>query len=246
MKLEKTKGIVLKSVKYSETSLIVNIYTQDFGLKSMMVSGSRKNKSAHKANLFQLMNLLEIVFYNNESDHLSRLKEVKIYHPYDRIPFDVVRANLGTFLLEVTRNCIREHETNAGLFGFMEEWFGALDQQELRLRYFHITYLLELSRLLGFYPLNNASETLPYFDLLGGEFVGPGHQVAQTLSIESSKLFQRFLNADLRSLLTGDGLEDISNHDRDAMLDHLIRYIGYHVTNMRPIKSLDVLRTILS
>src|SRR5690606_31663555 len=99
MKLEKTKGIVLKSVKYSETSLIVNIYTQDFGLKSMMVSGSRKNKSAHKANLFQLMNLLEIVFYNNESDHLSRLKEVKIYHPYDRIPFDVVRANLGTFLL---------------------------------------------------------------------------------------------------------------------------------------------------
>ena len=50
----KTKGIVLRSIKYGETSLVVTIFTEMFGIQTYMVNGVRTSKkSAAKANLFQ-------------------------------------------------------------------------------------------------------------------------------------------------------------------------------------------------
>ncbi|MBS1655487.1 MAG: recombination protein O N-terminal domain-containing protein, partial [Bacteroidetes bacterium] len=64
-KLHKTKGIVLRTVKYGETSVIVTIYTELFGIQSYLVNGVRvsSKKGSGKANLFQPSAILDMVVY---------------------------------------------------------------------------------------------------------------------------------------------------------------------------------------
>ena len=42
----KTRGIVLRSIKYGETSLVVTVFTELFGIQTYMVNGVRSSKSA--------------------------------------------------------------------------------------------------------------------------------------------------------------------------------------------------------
>ena len=51
--LYKTRGIVLNHIKYSDTSVIVTMYTETFGRQAYIVNGVRGKKSKIKANIFQ-------------------------------------------------------------------------------------------------------------------------------------------------------------------------------------------------
>jgi len=75
--LHNTKGIVLRTVKYGETSVIVSIYTELFGIQSYLVNGVRKSskKGSGSAALFQPAALLDLVVYYNELKQLNRIKE---------------------------------------------------------------------------------------------------------------------------------------------------------------------------
>ena len=72
-----TKGIVLRVVKYGETSVIVTIYTELFGIQSYIVNGVRttSKKGASKASLFQPAAILDLIVYHNELKNLQRIKE---------------------------------------------------------------------------------------------------------------------------------------------------------------------------
>lgn len=245
MRIKSTKGIVFKSIKYSETSLVLDIYTYDFGLKSFIISGVRKSKSKIGASLFQIMNLVEIEFYNNDSQNLSRIKEGRLYCKYSLLPFDVVHASLGTFLMELTRNAVKEHEANHELFKFIEQWFVMLDSGQVKLKYFHILYLIELTRFIGFYPHNNYSVEKPFFDLLEGNFVSDISVSNHVLGIEESSVFNKIFSTPVRGLIDGSINLDVTVVERDRIIDNLIKYYAIHLDQMHPIKSLEVLRTIM-
>src|SRR5690606_27448832 len=87
--LLKTRGIVFRSVKYSETSLIVDIYTEEKGLRKYIISGVRKARSSVSAGLFQVMSLVDIVGYEREGKDLNRLKEIRPAYIFRAIPFDL-------------------------------------------------------------------------------------------------------------------------------------------------------------
>src|ERR1700712_5759845 len=99
----KTKGIVLRSVKYGETSLVVSIYTEMFGLHSYIVNGVRTHtkKGPGKANLFQPSAILDVVIYHNELKNLQRLKEFRWGYLYENILTDVRRNAVAMFMVEL-------------------------------------------------------------------------------------------------------------------------------------------------
>src|ERR1700742_2343447 len=103
MELHKTRGIVLKTVKYGETSLIVTLYTELFGLQSYLVNGVRTSsrKGHGKANLFQPAAILDLVVYHNELKNLQRIREFKWGVIYRNIFFDVLRNAVGLFMVEL-------------------------------------------------------------------------------------------------------------------------------------------------
>ena len=243
MKIYTTSGIVFRTLKYGDTSLILDAYTIDKGLRSFIVGGirSKKGKSGTSA-LYQLMNQLEIVAYDNDSDKLSRIKEVKLNHHYMLLQSDVIRSAVGVFLIEVCRNTIREKESNPELYHFLISSFDRLDQHHTKMKFFPHQFMLQLSKFLGFFPLDNQSAQHIYFDLSDGVFTTqafrPGHRI---LSASDSRLIALMLKSDLSDFkeLNLDTVESA------RLLDALILYYQEHIPDFRSLKSLDVLRTIL-
>ena len=101
--LHKTKGIVLRTVKYGETSLIVTMFTELFGLQSYLVNGVRTStkKGSGKANLFQPTAILDLVVYHNELKHLNRIKEFRWHFLYQHIFSDVPKNAVALFMIEL-------------------------------------------------------------------------------------------------------------------------------------------------
>src|SRR6202008_826220 len=108
-KLHKTKGIGVRTVKYGETSLIVTIYTELFGIQSYLVNGVRTatRKGPGKANLFQPSAILDLIVYHNDLKNLQRIREFKWGVLYQHIFFDVLKNAVALFMVELLQKCLR-------------------------------------------------------------------------------------------------------------------------------------------
>src|SRR4030095_16555116 len=128
--LHKTKGIILRSIKYGETSLVVSIFTEQLGLQSYLVNGVRQAspKGATKAILFQPSAILDLVTYHNEFKNLQRLKEFKWAYLYQHILSDVMKNAVALFMIELLTKCLKQPEANAELFNFVEDALHHLDE----------------------------------------------------------------------------------------------------------------------
>src|SRR5690348_7054414 len=129
-KLHKTRGIVLRTVKYGETSVIVTIFTELFGVQSYLVNGVRTStkKGTGKASLFQPTAILDMVVYHSELKQLQRIKEFKWGHLYKHILSDVRKNAVALFMVELLTKCLKQPEANPDLFHFVEDVFVHLDE----------------------------------------------------------------------------------------------------------------------
>jgi len=239
--LLKTRGIIFRSTKYGDSSLILEVYTEERGIRKYIVSGVRKARSSTPASKLQLMNLVDLIAYERPGKELTRLKEVQPAVIYTRIPFEVERGTIGLFMLEVARNSIREAEANPTLFHFLFQAFAFLDTTTGPINNIHLHFLLELSAHLGFLPSGDYSEATPLFDLREGQFTGdfPGH--TEYLADDRAELMYRLLHADHAALAT----IKTTKEQRSGLLTDLLRYYHYHIEGMREINSLDILRAVM-
>src|SRR5690606_28723147 len=102
-----TKGIVLRTVRYGETSVIVSIFTELFGMQSYIVNGVRSasRKAGTKSNLFQPTALLDLIVYHNEQKNLQRIKEHRWAVLYEHLFFDVFKGAVATYMVELLQKC---------------------------------------------------------------------------------------------------------------------------------------------
>ncbi len=239
--LIKTRGIIFRTMKYRETSLILDVYTEQLGLRKYLISSVRSSKARTQAGLLQVMSLVEIVAYEREDRDLTRLKEVRPAHVYHDLPFNVRKGAIGLFMTEVARKTIREREENAALFHFLFESFRFLDETTDAVGNVHLHFLLDLSTFLGFMPTGEYSPSTPLFDLREGSFTGglPGH----THFLDEVKSRQ------LQALLDVSRAEahrvPLGPEERRALLNDLLVYYRLHVEGMQEINAHQILREVL-
>ena len=115
-----TKRIVIRTVKYGETSVIVSIYTELFGIQSYIVNGVRTSSKSGsgKANLFQPAAILDLVVYHNELKNIQRLKEFRWGYLYKTLFFDVIKNSVALYMIELMQKTLKQPESNPDLFSF--------------------------------------------------------------------------------------------------------------------------------
>src|SRR5436190_705169 len=163
--LHKTKGIVLRGVKYGETSLIVTMFTELFGLQSYLVNGVRisTKKGSGKANLFQPTAILDLIVYHNELKNLQRIKEFKWNHLYQHILSDIKKNAVALFMVELLTKSLKQPEANPDLFYFVEDCFLHLDESsETITANFPLFFALHLAVFFGFRINDEFSEQCPF------------------------------------------------------------------------------------
>lgn len=240
--ISKTRGVILKTLKYGESSLILDIYTEDFGLRSYIISGVRNKKKGNKAGLLQTMALVSLVAYHKSSNSLNRIKEIKADKMYQSLPFDITKSSIGLFITEVTRRTITQDEQSESLFNLLYSSYTYLDKSEGSITLFPILFLIKLSKELGFSPADNYSEERQVFDIQQGEFISDTRQSDYRLEPKTSQY--------LYSLLFEEyGISNqfkISKQIRLDLIHHLVNFYRIHIDNFGQIKSLDVLKEVFS
>jgi DNA repair protein RecO (recombination protein O) len=238
--LTKTRGIVLKSFKYQDSSLICDVYTESFGLRSYIVSGVYSKKGKSKSAYFYPLSQLSLVVYEREEKSLNRIKELEPYKIHLRTPFEIVRGSVALFMTELFRMTLKEHTPNASLYLWMDRWIDQLDEvEETNLSHFPIYFLLQLCDELGL-GMSECDGDIDCFDLREGVFTPHTPIHADHLSGPSATYLNKLLMHRFACDYT------LPNRTiRNSLLQSILRYLQLHIDSFKPIQSLDVLSKVL-
>ncbi len=235
-----TQGIVLRSVNYGETSVILDIYTKDFGRRSYILNGVRKKNAAFKQALVNVSSWVEMVTYHRDDKDLLRIKEVKPHIIYESIPFDVIKGTVSLFMTELLEKTVRESEKNVPLFQYIEQSYRTLDRAE-KTTYFPLGFPIGLMQFLGFAPSTEHPKTDLFLDIREGRFVPNQphiHYLDETLS-QFWKLLEYTLPGNPPP-------ENMNKSERQALLDGIMEYYKFHIEGFKGLNSLSILRIVLS
>ncbi len=238
--LHKTRGIVFHVTDFSESSVVVKVYTELFGLQSYLLNGIRNKKSKIKSAVLQPMSLLEMVVYHKERSGLQRIKEIRQQPQFGSIPFDVMKASMVMFINEVIYKSVKEEEENHELFDFIFHAMQLLDLQTKGNADFHIRFLIQLTKYLGFFPNGTYSASTPVFNLQEGTFQQTELVLPYFISSPLSNYFDRLINTSLNDTAQ----TDVSVAQRRELIKKLLEYYALHITGFGNIQSHRVLEEV--
>lgn len=239
--LQKTEGIVLRTVKYKDTAFIADVYTDVAGRVSFMVPLPRSRKASVKSVLFQPLSLVELEADFRPNTSIYKIKEAKSWHPFVSLPYDPYKSAIALFLSEFLCRAVRVEADNRALFSYLRHSIVWLDECRTGFANFHLVFLMRFSRFLGLYPnLEGYSEGC-YFDLLNACFTslrpsGHSHYIGP---IEAARLLTLMrMNYDTMHLFA------MSRVERMRCLTVIEQYYRLHLPDFPELKSLDVLKEL--
>ena len=239
--LHKTRGIVLKVTDYQEASVIVQLFTEKFGMQSYIINGVKKPKAKISRNMLQPLHLLDMVVYHKSTGGVQRVKELKNSPVLQSIPYDVVKSSIAMFLNEVLYKSIKQQSPDEQLFSYIFNSIEWLDNRAQHLVNFHLVFLIRLTRYLGFYPDNSAATSADYFDMDNGVFTRYKPE-GQFLSPPYTQNFNKLLKYnydDMQQL-------NFSNDERRYLINKLMDYYAMHVEGFGNVRSNEILEEVLS
>lgn len=239
--LQKTLGIVLHTLKYNDTSLIADIYTEVGGRSSFIVKIPRSRKSAVKSVLFQPLALVEMEADFRPNSSLYKIKEAKSFYPFSTIPYDPYKSAIALFLAEFLYRAVREEVENRPLFTYLQHSIIWLDECRDGFANFHLVFLMRLSRFLGLYPNLEDYGKGDYFDLLNSCFtpLRPQLHSSYILPGEASQLLMLMrMNYETMHLFAMNRVE------RTRCLLIMNEYYRLHLPDFPVLKSIEVLKEL--
>lgn len=235
--LHTTRGIVLRTIRYNDKAVITTIYTELFGLQGYLVHNSKSKRSA----LLQPLTCLEITVQHKAGAGLQRIKEAQCRPVLTNIAYDTAKSSLAIFIAEVIYRAVKEEESNLPLYEFLCRSILLLDNETGSCSNFHLVFLMQLSRYLGFFPGNDYSETKPFFDLEDGGFVSGRPIHPHFIDREVAYCFYLLINCAVHEHTT----LNISKSLRKETLTALMLYYRLHLQGMNEVRSRQVLEEVM-
>lgn len=244
--LHKTKAIVLRTVPYGDTSLIVSAYTELFGLQSYIVKGARSvsKKGAGQSQYFQPSALLDLVVYHNDLKQLQIIKEIKWAFLYQNVLSSVLKNSVALFMVEMLGKCIKQTETNEELFAFAESSLRILDEAEIAVvANLPLHFSLQLAGQLGFMIEDNYSETNKLLDLQEGRFVAQAPE--HTFYLETRLAEISFALLQMNNPVTLYRIK-LNKQTRHQLLQAYEYFYQFHLQDFGYLKTVKILEEVLS
>jgi DNA repair protein RecO (recombination protein O) len=213
--LHKTEGIVLSSVKYKESSLIVKIFTAEFGLLSYVVNSVRTAKPRFHSSVFQSLNIVELVTYYSANKSIQRFSEIKPIFISSELEVQA-KVCIKLFLAEFLDKYLKEESKNIELFHFLKTKLLELNL-ETEFANFHLYFLADFTEQIGV-------------------------SIRETFQLDTSVLDDE--NTEALRLILENKVAQLSRHNRIKLLHFLLNYLNqYHLVG--ELKSIEILSELL-
>ncbi|MDR2853675.1 MAG: DNA repair protein RecO [Prevotellaceae bacterium] len=238
--LQKTQGIVLHAIKYSDNASIVSIYTRDFGRCAYMFHQKKGKSSTGKAAFVQPLTLVEMDVYHHPKKQVQHIKDLRVSYPYTQIPFDAKKNAVAIFISEVLYKTLRQPEPDELLFDFIQNSLQTFDCQEDSFVNFHLVFLAKLTRFLGFEPSCRYEPNATFFDLLNGVFVSQKPEHQHFIENAAAETFNNILHCDYSTMQH----IQLTHKHRNELTDSLLEFYKIHLSEFSTVKSLSVLQML--
>jgi len=231
-------GIILQNTKYQDKSNILKIYTLQHGIQSYVVNIGQSGKSKIKPAHVMGLNQIEFIEQTKQNRSIQRISDIRVSYIYQHLFNNPVKNTITIFLNEVLLKALKEQHENKELYQFIIESLRVFDSQDYEATNFHLHFMVELSKHLGFYPNNNYSKQNCLFDLQDGIFTS---DVPIHLYYADSEL-----SFYLSELLSHKSSFNCNAKTRADLLQVLIMFYRLHLPNFGEIKSIQILKEILA
>jgi DNA repair protein RecO (recombination protein O) len=236
-----TKGIILNQFKYSESSIIVNVLTEEHGKMSFIVNGVRKKKSRMPASYFQAFNILQINYILSKKSDLHKVTEVSNNILLQNIVFDIEKSSICMFLAEFINHSLNTQEPDKKFYTFLETLIQFIDQAESEyIKNIHLWTLFRLMQLNGIHPESNYSDFNCYFNPITASYTN--------LKMENPQIFDRDITSIFHQLSVSKVEEShtivINREQRRILLEKILDYFKIHIDGFKTSKSLQILTEI--
>jgi DNA repair protein RecO (recombination protein O) len=235
------QGIILQNTKYQDKKNILKIYTLQHGLQSYAIHlGHSKTAKIKPAHVLAL-NQIEFIEHTRKTREVQKISEMNVTHVYQQLFSDLNKNCIAVFLNEVLIKSLKEHHGNEELYFFISEKLKELDRSEKNISNFHLHFLIEFAKHLGFYPNNNYTQKNCLFDLQEGIFTDTVPLHPYYTDSETSFQFNKLIDANFNDV-------DISfsGQVRGELLQTLLLFYRLHVPNFGEVKSVQVLKEVLA
>ena len=245
MQVHHTKGVVLRAVKYGETSLIVSIYTELFGIQQYIIKGVRtaSKKAAANASYFQPGALLDLQAYHQDIKSIQYIKEYQWAYLYRTVFSSVIKNSVLLYIVELLQHCSRQPESNNDIFYLTEEVLQLLDtEDDTFTANLPIYYSVKLAARLGFEIQDHYTPETPVLDYKEGYFVHetPAHNYYMPAALAEP------LSNLILSPVYNIGTIALNRTQRNSIMEHLQLFFQLHIPYYGKLNSPDILKQILA
>ncbi|MCX7986109.1 MAG: DNA repair protein RecO [Bacteroidales bacterium] len=238
--LYKSRAIVLHSIRYGDTSLIVHLITEQFGRQAFIIKGARSKKSAFRPNLFFPLSLLDIEAYFRPNVSLQKIKEANLNPIYETIHTNPIKSAVTFFLAEVLYRLVQTEHFNPELFSFVHNAMILYDKTERDYHNFHLIFLIQLLKYEGISPTQNFSDENKIFSISAARFLPASHVRIDDMDESLSLKFFHLLRSDFSNM----GNVQLNSNERTFLINKIIDYLQIHLHEFASIKSLSVLHEV--
>jgi DNA repair protein RecO (recombination protein O) len=238
--LDKTDAIVLHQIKYTDSGIIVQLYTKKFGRGSVLVRGLRKKKSGRQNVFFQPLSVLDMVISFRDQESMKTLKEFSVSYAPNNIYNNVIKSCIALFIGEVLSTVLREESPNEELFDFIRDSIIYFDKRNEGFSNFHIAFLIGLCSFLGFEPGKKEVKEDQVFDMINGTFVSVPPSHGSYANIEISGILAEFFSSswdDMNKIV-------LTGSKRNDVLSAILMFYSLHLPSLKKINSLGIMKDV--
>lgn len=233
-----TRIIVLHLTKYGDHSLVVQALDAERGRTGFFLRGAGKGRGG--LNHFHSLGILDTVASMRKGD-LEYIKEYENPYRLDSLRTDPYKSAIALFISELLYRCLLDGAMDPQMFAFLEQQILSLEGASGSIANFHLCFLVDFCRELGFQPKDNYAPESPLFVPYSAEFTGID-TLAETFGPEESLLLHSLL-----SLERGEAMQlKMSRQLRGAFAQKMVEYLSYHLSLNLNIRSLKVLHELFS
>ncbi|NDW09510.1 DNA repair protein RecO [Dysgonomonas sp. 520] len=236
----KINGIVLNTINYNDKYILVQVYTEQFGRVTYMVSKAKSKSSKFHRSFFSPLTVLNMEVEHQTSRSIQRIKECRIEFTQNSIAYDMTKTSIVFFLSEFLSKILKEADENPPLYKYLRYSLEMLESSNKSVANFHLVFMLKLTRFLGFYPNLESYATNSYFDLMNGEFC-----IRQPLHNHYIKRDESFVLSHL-ARISFENMHhfQFSRNDRTNIINRMLEYYRIHLHDFPALKSLDILHEL--
>lgn len=247
--LEKVQGIVLRTVKFGDSKMIVDLFTLGHGRQSFVTSITHSRQSKSQMAFWAPLSMVEFhADVRPASSALPKPKDVRLYYNYKDVPYNPLKSTVILFLEEFLSASLNTESTNVPLFRFIEtslQWFDQITEPA-SIANFHLFFLLRLTRFIGILPniepLDAQTTSQPIFDLQSSTYINimPTHR--HFLPVDESAILPLLFRMNYSNM----HLLRLTRSQRLRFLEVLETYYRLHIPSFPQIKSVEILHEIFS